>query len=155
MFALRPAAIDDAEALLGVINRAYEVEKFFIPDDRISPDELARLYAKGAFLVGADADTIAACVYVEIRGKRAYFGLLAVNPDQQGRGWGRRMVEAAEAHARAAGCAAMDIRVVNLRTELPPFYRKLGYSETGTEPLVDPRLTQPAYFVLMSKVLDS
>ena len=48
----------------------------------------------------------------------------------------------------------MDIRVVNLRTELLPFYRKLGYVERGTEPVDDPRALQPFHFILMSKALD-
>lgn len=64
------------------------------------------------------------------------------------------MVEAAEQHARAAGCAAMDISVVNLRAELPPFYHRLGYRETGTAPFTDQRATQPCHFVLMSKSLE-
>jgi hypothetical protein len=48
----------------------------------------------------------------------------------------------------------MDIRVVNLRTELPPFYRKLGYVETGEVELAnEPSALQPFYFVTMSKPL--
>ena len=67
---------------------------------------------------------------------------------------GRRLIEAAEDYARASGCTAMDIRVVNLRTELPPFYKKLGYTETGdVEPASDPRALQPFCFVRMSKPL--
>ena len=148
-------AVTDSEvpAVISLINRAYEVEKFFIAGDRVSADVVKSLRSKGVFLAADERGALVACVYVEIRGERAYFGLLSVDPSRQGEGWGRRMVDAAEAHARAAGCGAMDIRVVNLRTELPPFYRKLGYSETGTEPLEDPRLTQPAHFVLMSKQL--
>ena len=53
----------------------------------------------------------------------------------------------------AGGCGAMDIRVVNLRTELPPFYRRLGYAEAGTEPVEEPRALQPFHFIVMSKVL--
>jgi hypothetical protein len=49
----------------------------------------------------------------------------------------------------------MDIRVVNLRTELPPFYTKLGYASSGTEAAEDPRATQPFYFIRMSKPLAS
>ena len=48
----------------------------------------------------------------------------------------------------------MDIRVVDLRTELLPFYKKLGYVETGqVEPVNDPRALQPFCFVTMSKAL--
>ena len=57
---------------------------------------------------------------------RAYFGMLAVAPAAQGRGLGRALIEAAEAHARREGAGAMDIRVVSLRTELFPFYRRFG-----------------------------
>ena len=90
------------------------------------------------------------------RGARhpGYFGMLAVDPSRQGSGVGRRLVEHAEQYARDQGCYVMDIRVVNLRTELPPFYRKLGYVERGTEPVDDPRALQPFHFILMSKALD-
>ena len=81
----------------------------------------------------------------------AYFGMLAVDPARQGQGLGRALVDAAEDYARTAGCRDMDIRVVNLRAELPPFYRKLGYREIGTEPGSDPRQIKPFHFVTMSK----
>jgi len=42
---------------------------------------------------------------------------------------------AAEEFAREMGSHHMDLTVVNLRTELPPFYRKLGYVEDGTAPI--------------------
>jgi hypothetical protein len=54
------------------------------------------------------------------------------------------------------GSHHMDITVVNLRTELPPFYRKLGYVEDGTEPVrpdMIPRLLQPCHFLRMTKPL--
>jgi ribosomal protein S18 acetylase RimI-like enzyme len=79
--------------------------------------------------------------------------MLSVNPALQGRGLGRRLVDAAENYARVHGCSAMDIRVVNLRTELPAFYRKLGYAETGEVEPDDPRALQPFHFVTMSKPL--
>lgn len=93
-------------------------------------------------------------MYIEIRGERGYFGMLSVDPDVQGTGLGRVLVEAAEAHCRAAGCRALDIDVVNLRTELPPFYAKFGFAPRGTSPFPAPgKLTQPVHLVLMSKVL--
>ncbi len=154
MPALRPASSADLLSLASLINRAYEVEKFFVDGDRVSPEDLALLMMRGVMLVGEDAGgAMAACVYVEVRGDRAYFGLLAVDPARQGGGWGRRMIEAAEAHARAAGCRAMDLSVVNLRTELPPLYRRFGYEETGTAAFNDPRAARPCHFILMSKAL--
>ena len=154
MHAIRRAITEDVGVLFALINRAYEVEKFFVEGDRVSHAKVVELLSQGVFLIGEDAGAQAACVYVEIAGNRGYFGLLAVDPGRQGHGWGRTMVEAAEQHARAAGCVAMDISVVNLRAELPPFYHRLGYTETGTAPFTDQRATQPCHFVLMSKPLD-
>lgn len=48
----------------------------------------------------------------------------------------------------------MDLRIVNLREELPPFYRRLGYVETGTAPFQEEIKSKlPCHFVLMSKPL--
>jgi GNAT superfamily N-acetyltransferase len=80
--------------------------------------------------------------------------MLSVDPSQQGSGLGRALVEAAEDHCRASGCTVMDIDVVNLREELPAFYARLGYVETGTAPFPDPqKLKMPAHFILYSKPL--
>ncbi len=154
MRGIRQASAADTDALVALINRAYEIEKFFIDGDRISRDGFSRMLATGVFLVGEQDGAIAACVFVEIKQDRGYFGLLSVDPSRQGHGWGRVMVDAAEQHARAAGCRVMDITVVNLRAELPPFYHRLGYAETGTAPFADQRATQPCHFILMSKSID-
>ena len=61
------------------------------------------------------------------------------------------MIAAAEAYCRDAGCVALDINVVNLRTELPPFYKRLGYVETGSAPFTDPRATRPCHMIVMTK----
>ena len=147
------AAADDIPGVVRVINAAYEVEKFFVSGDRTNEETVRRLMTKGVFLVARVEGGLAGCVYVELRNPRAYFGMLSVEPSRQGTGLGRRLVDEAEQYARDHGCDAMDIRVVNLRTELLPFYRKLGYVERATEPVDDPRALQPFHFVLMSKVL--
>jgi hypothetical protein len=46
----------------------------------------------------------------------------------------------------------MEIEVVNLRTELPPFYHRFGYAETETRPLPDPAKL-PSHFIVMRKEL--
>jgi GNAT superfamily N-acetyltransferase len=147
------AAADDIPVLVRIINAAYEVEKFFVSGDRTDVETVRRLMIKGAFIVTRDDEGLTGCVYVEVRGSRAYFGMLAVDPTRQSRGVGRRLVDLAEQYAREQGCSAMDIRVVNLRTELQPFYRNLGYVERGTEAVDDPRTLRPFHFILMSKAL--
>ena len=152
---MRVAVSSDIDALVRVINAAYVVERFFKTGDRIDRASVVERLDRGVFLVETDdGGAVVACVYVEIQPHgRGYFGLLSVDPGLQGRGLGRRLVEAAEAHCRAAGCRAIDIRVVNLRTELPPFYGKLGYVATGMEPYPDDDATRPCHFVVMSKPL--
>ena len=88
---VRVADAHEAEELLRITNAAYQVEKFFIDTDRLDPERLGELLLKGVFLV---TDGMAGCVYVELRGERAYFGPLSVDPARQGSGpasyWSRR-----------------------------------------------------------------
>ena len=80
--------------------------------------------------------------------------MLSVDPARQGQGLGRALVAAAEARCQAAGCHEMEIEVVNLRTELPPFYRRLGYTQkVPVRSLSDERVTQPCHFIVMAKPL--
>ena len=148
------AAASDAETLTATINAAFVVEKFFIDGDRVNLEMVRAFLEKGAFLIAEDDSGVAGCVYIEVRGSRGYLGLLSVDPARQKNGLGRLLVEAAEEHCRARGCLAMDLRVVNLRDELPPFYRKLGYAENGTEPFPPGEVTKvPCHFIRMTKGL--
>jgi N-acetylglutamate synthase-like GNAT family acetyltransferase len=153
---IRFAEESDLPALTALINKAFKVEAFFIVRDRLMPEETRQYFQKGRFLIAEENNTLAGVVYVELRGDRSYLGLLSVDPDRQKSGLGRRLTAAAEEFAREMGAHHMDITVVNLRTELPPFYRKLGYTDNGTEPVrpdMIPRLLQPCHFIKMTKPL--
>ena len=148
---VRVAEAHEAEEILRLTNAAYQVENFFIDTDRLDPERLSALLAKGVFLV---TDNMAGCVYVELRGERAYFGPLSVDPARQGSGTGKILIKAAEDYARAHACRYMDLHTVNLREELPAYYRKLGYAETGTAPFPATELTKlPCHLICMSKEL--
>ena len=152
MIPIRRTHPSEAPAVTRVINSAFRpAEEFFVDGDRISVAETRKYFEKGAFLVAGE---FAGVVYVELRGSRAYFGLLSVDPNRQGEGIGRALIAAAEDFARDNGCFYMDINVVNLRTELPPMYRKLGYVEVGTLPWPDGVPSKlPCHFVQMEKDL--
>lgn len=151
---VRPATEDDIPTVVRLINAAFAVERFFVDQDRIDAAEVARLLRAGRFYLLEQTGAALGCVYVELRGERGYFGLLSVEPGRQGAGIGRRLVGEVEAACRAAGCTALDIQVVNLRTELPPLYRKLGFREAGTKPFpASIPTTLPCHFVLMTKPL--
>jgi len=151
---LRVAQLADADAITRLINAAFQVESFFKRGDRLDLPEVQARFAKGRFILAEHDGVIIGCVYVEPGAERAYIGLLSVEPSLQGSGLGRRLMTAAEEYCRAAGCGFVDLRVVNLRAELPPFYRKLGYEQTGTEPFPAEAHTEiPCHFLIMSKAI--
>jgi len=155
----RIADLADAENITRLINAAFAVEKFFIDGDRIELAQLLEHYQKGEFLVveddvAEDYASLLGCAYLEPRGDRTYLGLLSIHPARQGSGLGSRLIAAAEDRAREKGSRAMDLRIVNVRLELPAFYRRLGYVETGTEPFPSDAIPKlPCHMVNMSKPL--
>lgn len=145
----------DIEAVTSLINQAFKVERFFVEGDRIHIEAVRELSGKGRFILIHDNESLAGCVYVEIQGERGYIRLLSVNPERQRSGIGSRLMQAAEERCREAGCRFVDLRIVNIRLELPGFYRRLGYRETGTAPLTPGIVTKiPCHFVEMTKALD-
>jgi predicted N-acetyltransferase YhbS len=151
---MRPATSDDVASIVKLLNTAFAMERAFMDRDRTNAIDIAHYLDTGTFLVvDGGSGQLSACMYIEPRAGRLYLGMLAIDPALQGRGLGRRLMAEAERQAVSLGCTAIDIRVVNLRTELPPFYHSLGFVENGTEPLVEPLLTKPAHFIRMTKAV--
>lgn len=144
----------DAPAIARLVNDAFRSERFFIDADRTDPDKVTALMQKGKFLMRFNEGELVGCVYVEIRGERGYFGLLAVHPGRQRSGVGALLIAAAEASCRSAGCKFMDLTFVNVRQELPPYYQRFGYRENGTLPFPEDQVAKiPVHLVRMSKPL--
>lgn len=157
---IRIAEDADREAIRGLVNLAFEIERFLKKGggDRLQNDgEYEALWERGTFLVKEENGALTGCVYIEPRGDRAYLGLLSIDPARQGGGLGKQLNAAAEAFARRQGCRWMDLRVVSPRAEvLLPIYRRLGYAETGTQeypPVLVEKMTIPGHFILMAKAL--
>ena len=153
---VRSATLDDAEAITALINSSFrKAEEFFISEDRIDCAGVQNFFAIGAFLLSEREGSIVGCVYVEPRpNARAYLGLLAIDLTRQQSGLGSLLMDAAEDYCRGLGCLFVDLNVVNLRQELPGFYQKRGYVETGTSPFPDNVKTKlPCHFIEMSKPL--
>ena len=148
---VREAQAHEAAEVAALINRAFRVEDFFIDGDRTDAAEIAGMMAGGTFLVGGDFEGV---VFVKVAGDRGYFGLLSIEPALQRKGLGRALVREAEAFCRRAGCTAMDMKIVDLRAELPAFYAAQGYVVTGTSAFPDAAKAKlPCHFVHMSKPL--
>jgi ribosomal protein S18 acetylase RimI-like enzyme len=156
---VRRAQPADAPALAALVNRAYEVEQFFVDGDRTTANEIAELVSKTptkTFLVLEAKGVLAAAVYVEASrdpNQGGYIGMLSVDPGFQGMGLGTRLVRIAEAMCEAMGATWVRLRIINLRKELGRWYRSLGYREVGTAPYTHRPVKQPCHFVEMRRSL--
>lgn len=155
VYNLRTAGPEDAAALMEVINEAFQIERKFFSEDRISLDGVREHLQKGTFIIAESDDHLAGCVYTELReNSTGYFGLLSVAPAHQGQRLGPRLITEAEDLCREAGCRIMRLYTIDVRPELPPYYEKFGYAITGTEqPDPDPSALQPYHYVVMEKTI--
>lgn len=152
---MRKARADEAGAIAALVNRAYRVEDFFKVGDRTDEADIAGHMSRGVFLVAeGERGELQGSVFVSIDGEEGYFGLLSVEPGGQRRGLGRALVEAAEGYCAERGCRVMTLSVVDLREELPPWYRRQGYRENGRrEPFPADKTRIPCSFLYMEKEL--
>ena len=80
------------------------------------------------FLVGVVAERIVATVMAGYDGHRGWLYALAVTPDRQRQGLGRRMVEEAEARLKAMGCRKINLQIRASNAAVIGFYESLGFS---------------------------
>jgi len=137
---VRRAGPADEPALAGLLTAFFADEGFTLPPGGLS--ERVRTYlatdGNAMFLARVDADdvgvvTIAAGYSLEY-GWYAEIEDLFVVPEHRGRGMGRDLVEAACAHAAAAGCSAVLVTVTpegQERHDLVGLYRRLGFVDEG------------------------
>lgn len=154
----RYATQKDIPNLVRIINIAYRVEDFFVDGDRTNVDDVkSRMETPDACFIVIDSpgtSSLAAVVWVDVHENRGHFAVLSVDPAFQGKGLARVLIDAVEAHCRKAGCEWLDIEVVNLRHELPPFYAKFGFEPNGTAVFTDiGKLKRDAHLNLMTKSL--
>jgi N-acetylglutamate synthase-like GNAT family acetyltransferase len=152
--AIREASHADIPHLVSLINRAFAVTRAFRRGNRSDPEQIQHMMSEGQFLLLGSQEEPVACVYLRLTGERAYLGTLSVDPAKQKQGIGTRMMRYAENYCRSAGCKTIDIRIVNVRSELPGIYHKFGFVETGTQSAeVIKDATQPIHFITMMKSL--
>lgn len=145
---IRTATINDIPALVQLLNSAYRGENskkgwtteadLISGSIRTDEKQLKELMEKpgAVFLKSVNENGgIEGCVYLDKRNGKLYLGMLGVNPLLQAKGIGRKIMTAAEDHARNAGCPVIFMRVISLRHELIRWYEKQGYCKTGeTQP---------------------
>ncbi len=151
---MRNAEVDDIDAMVRLVNRAFLAESPYVEGERINANGVREMWGRGKFLLGEVEGMLTACVFIEPRGECAHLGLVSVEPAQQGNGIGSQLMAAAEAHCRAAGFREMELRFINHRSELDRFYRRMGFVPSGlTESAGTYRVKVPFHFVQMIKRL--
>ena len=163
--AITTATPADAPALKDLLEAAYRGdsarqgwnhEADILDDERTSREELGALLADPAvtILTARDGEMLIGCVAVTKKDESlGYLGMLCVLPPLQSGGLGRKLLDAAEDHARALGIAAMEMTVIDSRTSLIAWYERRGYAFTGERrPFPVPR-DPPVTFVVLEKAL--
>jgi ribosomal protein S18 acetylase RimI-like enzyme len=130
---LRTARPADRAAVEAIVNAAYSIYVARIgkpPGPML--DDYAGLIAQDAVSV-LDDDTGAVAAIIVLLPKPDHLLLdnVAVRPDQQGRGFGRRLIEFAEAEARRLGYRELRLYTHERMTENIALYARLGFDETG------------------------
>ena len=98
------------------------------------------------------------CVFLHKKERGLYLGMLTVDPELQGGGIGKKLMSAAEEHARATGCRSIFMNVFSVREELIAWYERLGYHRTGEMKPYDANPdfgtpTRPLEFAIMEKMM--
>ncbi|MGM0450175.1 MAG: GNAT family N-acetyltransferase [Pseudomonadota bacterium] len=138
----RDATPEDAEAIAGRVNSAYRgnasrqgwtTEADLLDGQRTDVAMIRELLDQTLFRLAWDGDTLVGTQQIEqLDEGTAELGMLAVAPDRQGEGLGRRLVTDAEQTARSRlGCDRLRIRVLHQRAELLRWYESLGFERTG------------------------
>jgi len=143
ILSFRAATTDDIPALLRLVTSAYRgdasrggwtSEADLIDGERIDAKALQADLARtrSTILLAERGDQLAACAHVADDNGHGYFGMFAVDPNQQGGGLGSLVLAEAEIYAaREWGVTEMQMTVIDVRAELIAFYERRGYARTG------------------------
>ena len=101
-------------------------------NDPSSDIALARRGPNSAVLVGREGSAIVATVMVGHDGHRGWVYYVAVDADRRNGGFGRAMMDAAEAWLRAAGVPKLQLLVRRENLKAGAFYQSIGYEQADT-----------------------
>ena len=79
------------------------------------------------FLVGTLDGRLVATVMTGYEGHRGWINYLAVAAECRKQGFGRRLMDEAEARLRAVGCPKINLQIRSSNAEVVAFYRSLGF----------------------------
>jgi ribosomal protein S18 acetylase RimI-like enzyme len=128
---IRPAEREDGAAVADCARAAYAG---YVPRIGREPAPMVAdfpaLIAAGEVHVLAAGKDLAGFIVARSGPGHLFIENVAVHPDWQGRGLGRRLMAFAEAAARERDLPALELYTNVKMTETFPFYRGLGFVET-------------------------
>jgi GNAT superfamily N-acetyltransferase len=129
-----------ARDLAALVNRVYTLSEgdLWNADKRRTDEAELRERIAGGEIAVAYGSRPLGCVRVrQVEPGVAELGLLAVDPDHQGAGVGRALVDFAERHARQLGATAMRLELLVPRDGAHPHKDRLDswYSRRGYRPI--------------------
>lgn len=139
----RAATAADVGAIVALVESAYRgdsgrrgwtTESDLLDGQRTDPDGVAAVIAKpgNRVLLAHREGFLLTCAHIEKQDDACYFGMFAVNPDLQGGGVGKQMMQEAERIARDEyKCGQMEMTVISIRNDLIAWYERRGYKRTG------------------------
>jgi predicted N-acetyltransferase YhbS len=149
-----PGRADEAEAIAGLIHRAFAGYRGRLQPEpsalRESADSIRSALEVERMLVARRDGRIVGCVSVQQRGALAYARRLAVEPAEQGAGIGRALMAEAEALARRLGLNCLGVETRLALTDNRAFFRAIGFVEGAHR--CHPGFAHPTY-VELQKIL--
>jgi ribosomal protein S18 acetylase RimI-like enzyme len=139
----RAAGAADIPAIVALVESAYRgesglrgwtTESHLLDGRRTDAADVGALIGRPhSIVLLAERDgRLIASAHVERQGESGYFGMFAVDPEQQGGGLGKAVLTEAERIAREQWqCRAMRMTVIVQREELIAWYGRRGYRRTG------------------------
>lgn len=122
---IRPYLESDQEAVVHLWRECGLV----VPQNNPQKDIERKLrIQRQMFLVGLLYHELVATVMAGYDGHRGWINYLAVATDYQKKGFGRRMMEEAEALLRKIGCPKVNLQVRHSNADVIEFYKAIGYS---------------------------
>ena len=161
----------DITSLVALMDSAYRGENskqgwtseadLFIGNSRTDEATVTKLIGKpgAVFLKYSNEEgVIEGCVFLHKKEARLYLGMFSVSPSAQGKGIGKKLLAAANKHAKDHDCSSIYMTVITVREELIAWYERNGYQKTGKIlPFpVDERYgipTQPLEMLVLEKMM--
>jgi GNAT superfamily N-acetyltransferase len=130
-----PEDFDRWQNLLDLILRSFAAMDGVIDPPssahRLTPATLAEKAAGEFCLVAWNGDHLAGCIFAAERGDALYVGKLTVDPGEQGRGLGRRLMDGVQDIALRLRKHALELETRVELTGNHAFFRHMGFVEAG------------------------